>query len=112
MDHGLYTQLSNKFRYDYADFWLAIINRDVEAIKTAADSLGVGKKIQILMLDLVLINIMLCRQPLRPLCLHGHRQIMELDTEGTGCGSQDFFRGRFITYHARGTVINLLIPER
>jgi len=42
LDHGLYTQLNNKFRYDYADFWLAIINRDVEAIKTSADKLGVG----------------------------------------------------------------------
>ena len=44
LDHGLYTQLSNKFRYDYADFWLAIINRDVEAIKSSADKLGVGNK--------------------------------------------------------------------
>jgi len=42
LDHGLYTQLSNKFRYDYADFWHAIINRDVEAIKATADNLGVG----------------------------------------------------------------------
>jgi len=42
LDHGLYTQLNNKFRYDYADFWLAIINKDVEAIKVAADNLGVG----------------------------------------------------------------------
>ena len=42
LDHGLYTQLSNKFRYDYADFWLAIINKDVEAIKATADNLGVG----------------------------------------------------------------------
>ena len=44
LDHGLYTQLNNKFRYDYADFWLAIINRDVEAIKSSADKLGVGNK--------------------------------------------------------------------
>jgi len=43
LDHGLYTHLSNKFRYDYADFWLAIINRDVEAIKEASDRLGVGQ---------------------------------------------------------------------
>merc|ERR1719499_2545461 len=43
LDHGLYTQLSNKFRYDYADFWLAIINRDVDSIKSAADKLGVGE---------------------------------------------------------------------
>ena len=42
LDHGLYTQLSNKFRYDYADFWMAIINRDVDQIKAAADKLGVG----------------------------------------------------------------------
>lgn len=43
LDHGLYTQLSNKFRYDYSDFWLAIINRDVDQIKAAADKLGVGE---------------------------------------------------------------------
>ena len=43
LDHGLYTQLNNKFRYDYADFWLAIINRDVDKIKAAADKLGVGE---------------------------------------------------------------------
>jgi len=43
LDHGLYTQLSNKFRYDYSDFWLAIINRDVDKIKAAADKLGVGE---------------------------------------------------------------------
>jgi len=42
LDHGLYTQLTNKFRYDYADFWSAIINRDVEAMKVAAEELGVG----------------------------------------------------------------------
>ena len=42
LDHGLYTQLSNQFRYDYADFWNAIIHRDIAAIKTSADKLGVG----------------------------------------------------------------------
>ena len=42
LDHGLYTQLSNQFRYDYADFWNAIIHRDISAIKTSADKLGVG----------------------------------------------------------------------
>jgi len=42
LDHGLYTQLSNQFRYDYADFWHGIIHRDVPAIKIAADKLGVG----------------------------------------------------------------------
>merc|ERR1719167_1819882 len=42
LDHGLYTQLSNQFRYDYADFWNAIIHRDISAIKISADKLGVG----------------------------------------------------------------------
>ena len=31
------------FRYNYAEFWQAIINRDVEQIKTTADTLGVGE---------------------------------------------------------------------
>ena len=35
--------LSPPIRYDYSDFWLAIINRDVEQIKAAADKLGVGE---------------------------------------------------------------------
>jgi len=42
LDHGLYTQLSNQFRYDYADFWNAIIHRDIASLKTSADKLGVG----------------------------------------------------------------------
>ncbi len=41
LDHGLYTQLSSHFRYTYAEFWQAIIKRDVEAIRTAATALGV-----------------------------------------------------------------------
>ena len=35
--------ISDWFRYDYSDFWLAIINRDVDKIKAAADNLGVGE---------------------------------------------------------------------
>ncbi len=30
-------------RYTYAEFWQAIIKRDVEAIRTAATALGVGE---------------------------------------------------------------------
>lgn len=43
LDHGLYTQLSSQFRYTYAEFWQAIIKRDVEAIRSAATTLGVGE---------------------------------------------------------------------
>jgi len=42
LDHGLYTQLSNQFRYNYSEFWQAIIDRDVEEIKRTATQLGVG----------------------------------------------------------------------
>jgi len=42
LDHGLYTQLTNQFRYQYSDFWRAVINRDVPAIRLSADKLGVG----------------------------------------------------------------------
>jgi len=43
LDHGLYSQLSSQFRYNYAEFWQAIINRDQEGIKTASVELGVGE---------------------------------------------------------------------
>ncbi|XP_040567744.1 aarF domain-containing protein kinase 1 [Lepeophtheirus salmonis] len=43
LDHGLYTQLTNQFRLDYADFWTNILNADVEGIRHSADKLGVGE---------------------------------------------------------------------
>merc|ERR1712223_619629 len=43
LDHGLYTQLTNDFRYNYAQFWDSILRADLEGIKKSADSLGVGK---------------------------------------------------------------------
>lgn len=43
LDHGLYTQLTNDFRHNYAQFWNSILNADVEGIKNSADSLGVGQ---------------------------------------------------------------------
>ena len=42
-DHVTRILISDWFRYDYSDFWLAIINRDVDKIKAAADKLGVGE---------------------------------------------------------------------
>ena len=35
-------QNTMNFRYDYSEFWQAIINRDVDEIKRTADQLGVG----------------------------------------------------------------------
>jgi len=42
LDHGLYTTLSPEFRYNYAKFWLSIINANVEGIKKYGKELGVG----------------------------------------------------------------------
>ncbi|XP_045498783.1 aarF domain-containing kinase 1 [Colias croceus] len=42
LDHGLYAQLSEKFRYDYSKLWLSIIARDKEGIKNYAKNLGIG----------------------------------------------------------------------
>ena len=36
-------QLTNDFRYNYAQFWHSILKADLEGIKQSADSLGVGK---------------------------------------------------------------------
>jgi len=42
LDHGLYTQLSNQFRWNYSRLWQGIINRDVAGIKAAATDLDIG----------------------------------------------------------------------
>ena len=36
-------QLTNDFRYNYAQFWHSILKADLEGIKQSADCLGVGK---------------------------------------------------------------------
>ena len=36
-------QLTNDFRYNYAQFWNSILKADLEGIKQSADCLGVGK---------------------------------------------------------------------
>ena len=86
LDHGLYTQLSNKFRYDYSDFWLAIINRDVDQIKAAADKLGVGE----------LYGLFACMVTARCWMIHilyilllWAFQILELDSEGSRYCTKD-----------------------
>ena len=80
LDHGLYTQLSNKFRYDYSDFWLAIINRDVEQIKAAADKLGVG---ELYGLFACMVTARCWMVDISDNCdYHYAFQIMELNSEG------------------------------
>ncbi|XP_054153228.1 aarF domain-containing protein kinase 1-like [Oppia nitens] len=43
LDHGLYTQLTEKFRHEYSRMWLAVINSDVNEMKVWGEALGVGK---------------------------------------------------------------------
>ncbi|CAL8113884.1 unnamed protein product [Orchesella dallaii] len=43
LDHGLYTTLSDEFRYSYSQLWLCILNSDVDGIKKHSMDLGVGE---------------------------------------------------------------------
>lgn len=42
LDHGLYAELSNEFRWEYSKLWLAILNRDKVAMQRHCANLGVG----------------------------------------------------------------------
>jgi len=41
LDHGLYNQLSEEFRKDYAGFYTALVYRDDDGIKSYCDKLGI-----------------------------------------------------------------------
>lgn len=41
LDHGLYANLSNKFRYEYSKLWLSILSVDRSAMRYHANNLGV-----------------------------------------------------------------------
>lgn len=43
LDHGLYAQLTGKFRYHYSKLWLSIIARDRDQIREHAEALGIQK---------------------------------------------------------------------
>lgn len=42
LDHGLYTQLTNKFRLDYTRLWTSALRSDIEGLKHYSEVLGVG----------------------------------------------------------------------
>ncbi|XP_015116584.1 uncharacterized aarF domain-containing protein kinase 1 [Diachasma alloeum] len=42
LDHGLYAELSNEFRWAYSKLWMAILNKDKEGMKRYCADLGVG----------------------------------------------------------------------
>ncbi|CAG7818707.1 unnamed protein product, partial [Allacma fusca] len=43
LDHGLYTELSHDFRYNYSQLWLSIMDSDIEGMKKHSAELGVGE---------------------------------------------------------------------
>lgn len=43
LDHGLYTHLSDQFRSNYSNLWLALIQADMKSIQNYAKELGVGE---------------------------------------------------------------------
>ncbi|XP_043476924.1 aarF domain-containing kinase 1 [Leptopilina heterotoma] len=42
LDHGLYADLTNEFRWEYSKLWLAILDGDKDAMKEHCTKLGVG----------------------------------------------------------------------
>ncbi|KAH8269482.1 hypothetical protein KR018_003891 [Drosophila ironensis] len=41
LDHGLYANLTDKFRYDYSNLWLSILNVDRKAMRKHSEELGI-----------------------------------------------------------------------
>ncbi|XP_023938687.1 aarF domain-containing kinase 1 [Bicyclus anynana] len=41
LDHGLYAQLTDKFRYHYSKLWLSIISRNKDQMRVHAEELGI-----------------------------------------------------------------------
>ncbi|XP_013113859.2 aarF domain-containing kinase 1 [Stomoxys calcitrans] len=41
LDHGLYANLTDKFRYNYSKLWMSILNVDRTAMRTYAQNLGI-----------------------------------------------------------------------
>ncbi|XP_030377702.1 uncharacterized aarF domain-containing protein kinase 1 [Scaptodrosophila lebanonensis] len=41
LDHGLYANLSDKFRYEYSNLWLSILNVDRQAMRKHSANLGI-----------------------------------------------------------------------
>lgn len=42
LDHGLYAELSNEFRWEYSKLWFSILNKDKKGMQQHSQNLGVG----------------------------------------------------------------------
>lgn len=45
LDHGLYAQLTDKFRYHYSKLWLSILSRNREEMRIHSEELGIRKEL-------------------------------------------------------------------
>lgn len=43
LDHGLYRDIDDKFRYNYMHLWRGIVNQDKEVLKQSCNNLGIEK---------------------------------------------------------------------
>ncbi|XP_014215225.1 uncharacterized aarF domain-containing protein kinase 1 [Copidosoma floridanum] len=48
LDHGLYAELSDQFRWEYSNLWLSILNKDRVAMRNYCNNLGVGSMFELL----------------------------------------------------------------
>ena len=80
VDHGLYKQLDDDFRLNYAQLWKALMLADIPGIKTACASLGIGDMFP-------LLAAMLTSRPFDEIVERSKSGALEVSSNGSNAGS-------------------------
>ena len=80
VDHGLYKQLDDDFRLNYAQLWKSLMLADIPGIKTACASLGIGDMFP-------LLAAMLTSRPFDEIVERSKSGALELNDNGSSAGS-------------------------
>ena len=80
VDHGLYKQLDDDFRLNYAQLWKSLMLADIPGIKTACASLGIGDMFP-------LLAAMLTSRPFDEIVERSKSRALELNGNGSNAGS-------------------------
>lgn len=80
VDHGLYKQLDDDFRLNYARLWKALMLADIPEIKTACASLGIGNMFP-------LLAAMLTSRPFDEIVERSKSGALEINSSGSNAGS-------------------------
>ena len=79
VDHGLYKQLDDDFRLNYARLWRALMLADIPQIQTACSSLGIGKMYP-------LLAAMLTSRPFDEIVERSQSGALDASSGGSGAG--------------------------